>query len=84
MRTLALLAASLMVVGFVAALTPADARPSPVCVNPNAMYGGGNGCYGFVCVDDNLNGKFGYDECTYFLCPEYGCCTFDCPPPPYE
>jgi len=62
------------------AAIPAEARPSPVCVTLK----GPTTCPGIVCADENLDGRFQWDECIIMYCPMtpgYGCCGGPCPPP---
>lgn len=78
MRLTALLATFSLVAIF-AAFPAAEARPAPACTD--AL---GGSCPEFVCVDDDLNGKFEWDDCVATYCPTWGCCTGGCPPPQYE
>lgn len=59
------------------AAVPAEARPSPACVS----YKTPSSCPGVVCVDENLDGYFQWDECIVMYCPMNGCCGGPCPPP---
>lgn len=79
MRPLALLAGFAILAAFATLAPSADARPSPACSDAN-----GGTCPGVVCVDENLDGTFEHNECVIVYCPEYGCCGYGCPPPPYE
>jgi hypothetical protein len=80
MRTILIALTGLaLLLAFASASPVLEARPAPACSNVN-----GGTCMGIVCVDENLDGKFTYGECVIMLCPEYGCCGYGCPPPPYE
>lgn len=78
MRLTAILA-TLSLVALFAAFPAAEARPAPACADAVT-----SSCPETVCVDDNLNGKFEWDECIFTICPSWGCCTTSCPPPAYD
>lgn len=79
MRSIVPVAALGLLAAFTLLAPGIDARPSPACTDA-----AGGSCPGIVCVDQNLDGTFQYDECVIMYCPEYGCCSATCPPPPYE
>ena len=66
------LATAMLACALAVAASPADAR-AVACTDLVTQ-----GCQGFVCVDENLDGYLTGDECVYQYCPG-GCCT--CPPP---
>lgn len=78
MRLTPLLAA-LSLLALFAVVPSAEARPAPACVE-----GVSKSCPEFACIDDNLNGKFEWDECVGMACPTWGCCPSSCPPPQYD
>lgn len=69
---------ALLVIGLALAMTPGvSARPAPACAQAVTA-----SCPGAYCVDQNLDGKFGYGECTIIYCL-HGCCD-RCPPPNWD
>lgn len=78
MRSFPIILGCLFVVGLVFAMAPGvEARPSPACVDAVSPT-----CPGVYCLDDNLDGKFQYDECLVIYCL-HGCCG-PCPPPEWD
>jgi len=78
MRSITILIGALTVIGLVAALTPTiEARPAPACTDLKGT------CPGFVCVDENLDGRFQWNECVVMYCL-HGCCGSPCPPPDWD
>lgn len=67
-----------LLLSLLAFVPAAEARPAPACTDMRP-----GTCPAWVCVDDDLNGKFSWDECIEMHCPHWGCCGGPCPPP-YE
>ncbi|HWH08754.1 MAG TPA: hypothetical protein VNX21_06105 [Candidatus Thermoplasmatota archaeon] len=68
-----LLATAMLLCGLAVVPSPADAR-ALACTDLVTA-----GCDGFLCYDENLDGRLTWDECVFQVCPSWGCCT--CPPP---
>lgn len=77
MRTMALIACSLLALGFVS-FAPSAAATNLFCTSLTA----GWSCPGIVCVDIDRDGHPEYEECVATQCGIAGCCGAVCPPPP--
>jgi hypothetical protein len=78
MRTILVALAGLAILAAVTIVAPVgEARPPVACTQIKGS------CPGYVCADENLDGRFTYNECVIIYCVN-GCCGEPCPPPPYE